>query len=346
MKRINKFLTDAGYCSRREADRYVEQGRVMVNGRRAVIGQTVSDEDRVEVDGKLVGQKKKKRIYIMLNKPVGVTCTTDPKDRTNIADYIGHTERIFPVGRLDKDSEGLIILTNDGDIVNKILRAGNNNPKEYIVTVDKPITDSFLRQMASGVHILGVKTKPCKIERKSDMVFVLQLTQGLNRQIRRMCEALGYCVIKLKRVRVMNLTLGTLDYGRWRYLTQAETDELHALLAKSSGTEEASNEQKAQRKAPLSEIPKPRLGAPKRRLSQDLHDSQSSRSSRDARGSRDSQSSHGSGASQGSHGKNRRPEAGKHSAAGKYSSTDRRSAAGKGDSRTTAKPTNPRSKKR
>lgn len=247
MKRINKYITDAGYCSRREADRYIEQGRVTINGRPAEIGVTVSEDDRVEVDGELIGRRKKRPVYIVLNKPVGVTCTTDPADKTNIADYVGYKERIFPVGRLDKDSEGLIILTNDGDIVNKILRAGNNNPKEYIVTVDKPITDEFLSRMASGVRILGVKTKPCEIKRRSETVFVIQLTQGLNRQIRRMCEALGYRVTKLRRVRVMNITLGNLEYGRWRYLTPEETNEMYALLAASSGTEEASNEQRASR---------------------------------------------------------------------------------------------------
>ena len=245
--RLNKYITDAGYCSRRQADAYIAQGRVTVNGVEAKLGQAVSAGDMVEVDGERVGGRKaKKSVYIILNKPVGITCTTDTSDRTNIVDFINYKERIFPVGRLDKDSNGLIILTNNGDIVNKILRAGNNNPKEYIVTVDKPITDGFLAEMAGGVRILGVTTKPCRIIRNNPTTFTIFLTQGLNRQIRRMCQALGYKVTSLKRVRVMNLTLGSLEVGRWRYLTQQEEAEMLALLAKSSGTEEASNEIKAQ----------------------------------------------------------------------------------------------------
>ena len=245
MRRINKYITDAGYCSRREADRYIEQGRVTINGRRAGLGDSVGDADSVEVDGERVGHNRKRAVYLAFNKPVGVTCTTDPKDRTNIIDFLGYKERIFPVGRLDKDSEGLIILTNDGDIVNKILRAGNNNPKEYIVTVDKPITPEFLKAMGEGVRILGVVTKPCKIVQKNSTTFIIYLTQGLNRQIRRMCEVLGYRVTRLKRLQVMNISLGNLEVGRWRYLTATETQEMHVLLADSSGTEEASNEKKA-----------------------------------------------------------------------------------------------------
>lgn len=250
MRRINKFITDAGYCSRREADRYIEQKRVMINGKEAKLGDMVSDTDQVEVDGEPVGRKKKRAAYIILNKPVGVTCTTDTNDKTNIIDFIGYKERIFPVGRLDKDSEGLIILTNDGDIVNKILRAGNNNPKEYIVTVNKPITSEFIEQMSKGVPILGTITKPCKVVRKNNTTFTIHLTQGLNRQIRRMCEVLGYKVSTLRRIRVMNLTLGNLETGRWRYLTPEETTEMHTLLAASSGTKEASNEKKAKRSVP------------------------------------------------------------------------------------------------
>lgn len=245
MRRLNKYITDAGYCSRREADRYITQGRVTVNGREAALGDMVSDTDIIEVDGETVGRKKKNPVYIICNKPVGVTCTTEESDKTNIIDFLGYKERIFPVGRLDKDSEGLIILTNDGDVVNKILRAGNNNPKEYVVTVDKPITASFINKMEAGVEILGVITKPCKVFRKNDTTFVIHLTQGLNRQIRRMCQALGYKVVKLKRIKVMNISLGNLETGRWRYLTQEEIREMHSLLAKSSGTEEASNEKKA-----------------------------------------------------------------------------------------------------
>ena len=245
MKRLNKYITEAGYCSRREADKYIEQGRVTVNGRDASLGDMVSDTDNVEVDGERVGRKKKNTVYIVCNKPSGVTCTTEKSDKTNIVDFLGYKERIFPVGRLDKDSEGLIILTNDGDIVNKILRAGNNNPKEYIVTVDKPITHEFLKRMGEGVNILGVRTKPCKIVQKNQTTFVIYLTQGLNRQIRRMCEALGYKVKSLKRLKVMNISLGNLESGRWRYLTAEETREMHCMLAGASGTEEASNEKKA-----------------------------------------------------------------------------------------------------
>lgn len=245
MTRLNKFITEAGYCSRREADAYIAQGRVTVNGVEASLGSSVGEGDLVEVDGERVGRTPKRYVYIAFNKPVGVTCTTDRADKTNIIDFIGYKERIFPVGRLDKDSDGLIILTNNGDIVNKILRAGNNNPKEYIVTVDKPITAEFLRQMSAGVKILGVKTKPCEVIKRNPTTFTIFLTQGLNRQIRRMCYALGYSVVSLKRVRVMNITLGALEVGRWRYFTPQEITEMHALLASSSGTEEASQDNKA-----------------------------------------------------------------------------------------------------
>lgn len=276
--RLNKFITDSGYCSRRQADEYIAQGRVTVNGRDAVVGQSISEGDMVEVDGEKVGSKPKRTLYIAFNKPVGVTSTTDRRDKTNIIDFIGHKERIFPVGRLDKESEGLILLTNDGDIVNKILRAGNNNPKEYIVTVDKPLTGEFLQHMSSGVRILGVKTKPCKVVRKSEVAFVIYLTQGLNRQIRRMCQALGYRVTKLKRTKVMNISLGGLESGSWRYFTPQETEDMMELLRSSSGTEEASPAAKRSKPKPkvgnfakpggapakqggTSEAPKPRSGS-------------------------------------------------------------------------------------
>lgn len=248
MKRLNKYLTDAGYCSRREADTYLSQGRVTVNGREAALGEMVGDGDRVEVDGERVGGRKKPPVYIACHKPVGVTCTSEASDKTNIVDFIGYKERIFPVGRLDKDSEGLILLTNDGDIVNKILRAGNNHPKEYIVTVDKPVTTEFIERMAGGVRILGTVTKPCRIVRKKENTFVVYLTQGLNRQIRRMCQVLDYKVVRLKRVKVLNIALGDLEPGRWRYLTAEETRQMHTLLAHSSGTEEASDEKKPVKK--------------------------------------------------------------------------------------------------
>lgn len=242
MKKLNKFISDSGYCSRREADTYISQGRVMVNGVEAQLGSSVEEGDLVEVDGERVGRAPKRRIYIAFNKPVGVTSTTDKDDKTNIVDYIRHKERIFNVGRLDKDSEGLIILTNDGDIVNKILRAGNNNPKEYVVTVDTPITSDFVGQMSKGVRILGTVTKPCKVVKKSEKTFIIHLTQGLNRQIRRMCQVLGYKVTSLKRLKVMNISLGNLGVGEWRYFTPEETTEMQRLLAEAVGTEEASKE--------------------------------------------------------------------------------------------------------
>lgn len=228
--RINKFISETGICSRREADKLVEAKRVTINGMPAELGSTVAPGDDVRIDGKPLGQKKKS-IYIALNKPVGITCTTELHVKGNIIDFINHPERIFPIGRLDKDSQGLILLTNDGDIVNKILRAENNHEKEYIVTVDKPITANFLHGMASGVRILGTVTKPCKVTKVSDRVFNIILTQGLNRQIRRMCQAFGYQVQKLQRVRIMNIKLGNLKIGQWRNLTSEELRELKKSLS-------------------------------------------------------------------------------------------------------------------
>ena len=226
--RLNKYLSETGMCSRREADGWISQGRVSVNGKRAELGTQVAEGDEVRVDNRPVGgRKKKKRIYICLNKPVGITCTTEREVRDNIVDFVGHEERIFPIGRLDKESEGLILLTNNGDIVNEILRSENNHEKEYIVTVDKPVTDEFLAGMAGGVRILDTKTKPCKVSRVSRSAFRIILTQGLNRQIRRMCEVFGYNVRRLQRVRIINIRLGNLKVGHWRNLTDAE---LHGLL--------------------------------------------------------------------------------------------------------------------
>jgi 23S rRNA pseudouridine2604 synthase len=219
--RINKYISETGVCSRREADKWIEAGRVTCNGGLAVLGTRVSDGDEVRVDGKLVGIKKR-QIYIALNKPVGITCTTEAHIEGNIIDLIGHAERIFPIGRLDKDSEGLILLTNDGDIVNEILRSENNHEKEYIVTVDRPITDLSLRMMADGVKIMGEITKPCKVSRVNDKTFRMILTQGMNRQIRRMCSALGYRAQRLQRVRIINIDLGALSPGKWRELTETE----------------------------------------------------------------------------------------------------------------------------
>jgi 23S rRNA pseudouridine2604 synthase len=219
--RLNKFISETGVCSRREADKWIGAGRVTCNGQIAALGTRVQSGDEVRVDGEVIGAKKK-QIYIALNKPVGITCTTEAHIEDNIIDLVGHAERIFPIGRLDKDSEGLILLTNDGDIVNEILRSENNHEKEYIVAVDRPITDLSLKMMAGGVKIMGELTKPCKVSRIDRESFRMILTQGLNRQIRRMCSALGYKAERLKRVRIMNIQLGNLRSGQWRYLTESE----------------------------------------------------------------------------------------------------------------------------
>ena len=223
--RLNKYISETGACSRREADKWIVAGRVTCNGQVAALGTRVSDGDEVRVDGELIGAKKK-QIYIALNKPAGITCTTEDHIEDNIVDFVGHPERIFPIGRLDKDSEGLILLTNDGDIVNEILRAENNHEKEYIVRVDRPITDLSLKMMAGGVKIMGELTQPCKVVRIDRESFRMILTQGLNRQIRRMCSALGYRAQRLKRVRIMNIDLGSLGVGQWRYLTDSELADL------------------------------------------------------------------------------------------------------------------------
>jgi 23S rRNA pseudouridine2604 synthase len=226
--RLNKYISETGVCSRREADKWIEAGRVTCNGQLAALGTQVVDGDEVRVDGELIGAKKK-QVYIALNKPVGITCTTEAHIEDNIIDFIGHPERIFPIGRLDKDSEGLILLTNNGDIVNEILRAENNHEKEYIVTVDRAITDLSLKMMAGGVKIMGELTKPCKVSRIDQKSFRMILTQGLNRQIRRMCSALGYKAQRLQRVRIMNIRLGSLGCGQWRYLTDAELGGIDGL---------------------------------------------------------------------------------------------------------------------
>ncbi|WP_315673438.1 23S rRNA pseudouridine(2604) synthase RluF [Clostridium sp. 19966] len=237
--RINKFISESGFCSRREADRLIEAKRVTINGNLAVQGTKVSKNDVVCVDGKSIAPKDD-FIYIAFNKPRGITCTTDTNIKDNIVDYINYPIRIFHIGRLDKDSEGLIFMTNDGDIVNKILRSGNNHEKEYIVTVDKPINEHFIHSMENGVRILGTITKHCKVKKEASNVFRITLTQGLNRQIRRMCEALGYTVKKLVRIRIMNVTLGNLRIGEWRYLSNKELKEINFLISDSIKTEEAS----------------------------------------------------------------------------------------------------------
>jgi 23S rRNA pseudouridine2604 synthase len=223
--RLNKFISETGACSRREADAWTEAGRVTINGAVATLGTQVGEGDVVCVDGAQVGAAKD-HVYIALNKPAGITCTTERHVEGNVVDFIGHRERIFPIGRLDKDSEGLILLTNHGDIVNEILRAENEHEKEYIVTVERYVTELFLNAMASGVRILGTVTKPCKVYRAGGYMFRIILTQGLNRQIRRMCSFFGYKIVRLQRVRIMNVTLDGLKPGQWRNLTPAEVREL------------------------------------------------------------------------------------------------------------------------
>ena len=231
--RLNNYISSTGLCSRREADKLIEQGRVTVNGKKAQVGQTVEEGAMVKVNNKLI-KPKNNNVYIALNKPVGITCTTERHVKGNIIDYVNYPERIFPIGRLDKPSEGLILLTNDGSIVNKILRAENKHEKEYKVTVDKEITEEFLKKMAAGVPILDTVTRPCTVKKIGKYTFSIILTQGLNRQIRRMCEALGYEVKDLLRVRVMNITLDGLKDGQYRKLTDQELNELYDQLKDSS----------------------------------------------------------------------------------------------------------------
>lgn len=238
-KRLNKYISDSGFCSRRFADKLIENNRVKINGKIPELGTKVLPGDIVCVDGKEIKASESNhtdRIYIAYNKPIGITCTTERHVKGNIIDAIGHTKRIFPIGRLDKPSEGLIFLTSDGDIVNKILRAENAHDKEYIVTVDKPISERFVERMSKGVPILGTITKPCIVRPESKYVFRIILTQGLNRQIRRMCEYLGYEVTKLKRSRIMNVELANLRPGQWRDLTELEMAEINSAVAGSRKT--------------------------------------------------------------------------------------------------------------
>lgn len=236
LTRINKFLSEAGYCSRRAADKLIDQGRVTINGVVPEMGTKIAPNDEVRVDGKLISESKEKPVYLAFNKPIGIVCTTDTKvEKDNIIDYINYPTRIFPIGRLDKPSEGLIFLTNDGDIVNKILRARNNHEKEYLVTVDKPITKEFIQKMSNGIPILDTVTRNCQVEHVSKFIFKIILTQGLNRQIRRMCEYLEYEVVKLKRVRIMNISLD-MPVGKWRDLTKEELKEINNLVSDSSKT--------------------------------------------------------------------------------------------------------------
>ena len=235
--RLNKYISESGFCSRREADKLIQSGLVTIDGVKAEMGTKVTKGQKVRVNGILIS-KEEELVYIALNKPVGITCTTEHKVKGNIVDFVNHKKRIFPIGRLDKDSQGLILMTNDGDIVNKILRAGNNHEKEYIVTVNKPINDEFVKKMSNGIRILGQVTKKCYVKEEGNNTFRIILTQGLNRQIRRMCESLGYEVVKLKRIRIMNINLSDLKIGKWRELTYNELKGLNELILTSGKTKD------------------------------------------------------------------------------------------------------------
>jgi 23S rRNA pseudouridine2604 synthase len=273
--RINKYLSEIGFCSRREADRMIEQGRVTLNGKRPAIGDKVGRRDKVHVDGHLVSENSEEDIYLIFNKPTGIVTTTDTTgERDNIIDYINYPKRIFPIGRLDKASEGLIFMTNDGDIVNKILRAHNNHEKEYEVSVDKPVTADFIQKMANGVPIMGTMTRKCKVEQTSPYSFRIVLTQGLNRQIRRMCEHFGYEVQKLKRTRIMNIKLD-VPPGQFRDFTAEELSELRALLTESSKTQKSSSKGSSAKPKPTS---KPNPSRPKQPSNQKAKPRSSNRS--------------------------------------------------------------------
>lgn len=250
-KRVNKFISESGYCSRREADRLIAQNRVLLNGAPPELGMQVEPGDDVRIDGQKINAieaDKSDRVYLAYHKPVGVICVTDPEIKDNIIDAVNYPQRIFPIGRIDKPSEGLMLLTNDGDIVNKILRAENAHDKEYVVSVDKPITNEFIQKMAQGVAILGTVTKPCQVQKKHNTVFTIVLTQGLNRQIRRMCEVLGYRVTRLRRVRIMNIQLGDLAAGQWRHLSDSEMQHLNQSLQGSTKTAMQKADQPAHKK--------------------------------------------------------------------------------------------------
>jgi 23S rRNA pseudouridine2604 synthase len=264
--RLNKYISESGLCSRREADRYVEQGSVSINGKRASIGDQVAPGDTVTVNGQAVEPRPEEDfVFIALNKPVGIVSTTDSAEKYNIQRFVGHSERIFPIGRLDKDSQGLIFMTSKGDLVNKILRAGNNHEKEYVVTVDKPVTSAFVQGMSDGVPILGTLTKRCAVKQESRFVFRITLVQGLNRQIRRMCEHFGYHVTRLERVRIMNVKLGKLPVGHWRDLTSKELTVLLDSIKGSSSEAAPSAKPPSQKKKPAGSPPGKRLpGKPSR----------------------------------------------------------------------------------
>lgn len=258
--RLNKYISESGICSRRDADRYIEQGNVFINGKRAAIGDQVFAGDVVKVNGQLIEPRDEDDlVLIALNKPVGIVSTTEDGEKDNIVDFVNHSKRVFPIGRLDKDSQGLIFLTNHGDLVNKILRAGNDHEKEYIVTVNKPVTDDFIRGMGAGVPMLGTITKKCKVKKEAPFVFRITLVQGLNRQIRRMCEHFGYEVTKLERTRIMNVSMKGLPLGEWRDLTDDELVELFKLIENSSSEAKPAKKPKSKpavAKKPASAVPK------------------------------------------------------------------------------------------
>ncbi|WP_429148666.1 23S rRNA pseudouridine(2604) synthase RluF [Aeromonas rivipollensis] len=262
--RLNKYISESGICSRREADRFIEQGHVYINGKRAGIGDQVFAGDLVKVNGQVIeAREADSLVFIVLNKPVGIVSTTEAGEKDNIVDFVNHSTRIFPIGRLDKDSQGLIFLTNHGNLVNKILRAGNDHEKEYLVTVDKPVTDDFIRGMGAGVPILGAVTKKCKVKREAPFVFRITLVQGLNRQIRRMCEHFGFEVTKLERIRIMNVSLKGLPVGEWRDLTDDELIELFKLIEDSSSEVKPAKGEKP--KTPAVQTAKPAQGKKPRR---------------------------------------------------------------------------------
>ncbi|WP_437610538.1 23S rRNA pseudouridine(2604) synthase RluF [Erwinia sp. V71] len=260
--RLNKYISESGICSRRDADRYIEQGNVFINGKRASVGDQVFAGDVVKVNGQLIEPRNEEDlVLIALNKPVGIVSTTEEGEKDNIVDFVNHSARVFPIGRLDKDSQGLIFLTNHGDLVNKILRAGNDHEKEYVVTVNKPVTDEFIHGLGAGVPMLGTVTKKCKVKKEAPFVFRITLVQGLNRQIRRMCEHFGYEVTKLERTRIMNVSLKGIPPGEWRDLTDDELIELFKLIEGSSS--EDKNAQKKQAKPKSATAKKPAIGGPK-----------------------------------------------------------------------------------
>lgn len=267
--RLNKYISESGICSRRDADRYIEQGNVFINGKRVTLGDQVFPGDVVKVNGQLIEPRNEDNlIFIALNKPVGIVSTTEEGEKDNIVDFVNHSTRIFPIGRLDKDSQGLIFLTNHGDLVNKILRAGNDHEKEYLVTVNKPVTDDFIRGLGAGVPMLGTVTKKCKVKKEAPFVFRIVLVQGLNRQIRRMCEHFGYEVTKLERTRIMNVGMAGLPPGEWRDLTDDELVELFKSIEGSSSEAKPAKKAKPAVKksasAPKS-AEKPAGGAPARK---------------------------------------------------------------------------------